>query len=102
MGLTVKLTPCFYYYIGIKRPERLVGIDVYQPVKTGVYVKLGQYSSEYDVPNAVARLVLARIQDCLPAWAGVNDQGEYFTSRQYTRSEVEMVNYHPQHLFRIN
>ena len=89
-------------YFGIKRPERLSGIDVYQPVRSGVYVKPGEYSSEYDVPNAVARLALARIQECLPAWAGVNDSGHYFTSRQYTRSEIAMVNYHPQHLFTIN
>lgn len=89
-------------YFGIKRPESLVEVDVYQPVSKGVYVKSGQYSSEYDVPNAVARLALARIQDSLPAWAGVNDKGEYFSSRQYTRSEVAMVNYHPQHLFTIN
>ena len=89
-------------YFGIKRPERLADIDVYQPVRSGVYVKPGEYSSEYDVPNAVARLALARIQDCLPAWAGVNDSGQCFTSRQYTRSEIAMVNYHPQHLFTIN
>ncbi len=89
-------------YFGIKRPERLVSLDVYQPVRSGVYVKPGEYSSEYDVPNAVARLALARIQECLPAWAGVNDSGHYFTSRQYTRSEIAMVNYHPQHLFTIN
>ena len=89
-------------YFGIKRPERLVGVDVYQPVKKGVYVKPGLYSSEYDVPNAVARLALARIQDCLPAWAGVNNKGEYFSARQYTRAEVAKVSYHPQHLFTIN
>ena len=89
-------------YFGIKRPDRLVGVDVYQPVTHGVYVKPGQYSSEYDVPNAVARLALARIQDSLPAWAGVNDKGEYFSARQYTRSELAAVSFHPQHLFTIN
>ena len=89
-------------YFGIKRPERLDGIDVYQPVREGVYVKPGEYSSEYDVPNAVARLALSRIQGELPAWAGVNEKGEYFSARQYTRDEVSIVNYHPQHLFTIN
>ena len=89
-------------YFGIKRPKKLVEVDVYQPVTKGVYVKPGEYSSEYDVPNAVARLALAKIQESLPAWAGVNDKGEHFSARQYTRSEVAMVNYHPQHLFTIN
>ena len=89
-------------YFGIKRPEYLVGVDVYQPVRQGVYVKPGQYSSEYDLANAVARLALARIQDELPAWAGVNEQGEYFSARTYTRSELAAVSFHPQHLFTIN
>ena len=89
-------------YFGIKRPEHLVGVDVYQPVRQGVYVKPGQYSSEYDLANAVARLALARIQDELPAWAGVNEQGEYFSARTYTRSELAAVSFHPQHLFTIN
>lgn len=89
-------------YFGIKRPEHLVGVDVYQPVRQGVYVKPGQYSSEYDLANAVARLALARIQDELPAWAGVNDQGGYFSARTYTRSELAAVSFHPQHLFTIN
>lgn len=89
-------------YFGVKRPEHLVGVDVYQPVRQGVYVKPGQYSSEYDLANAVARLALARIQDELPAWAGVNDQGEYFSARTYTRSELAAVSFHPQHLFTIN
>lgn len=89
-------------YFRVKRPERLHEIDIYTPVSKGIYVQRGEHSSEYDVPNAVARLALARIQDCLPAWAGVNDSGQYFSSRSYTRSEVAMVNYHPQHLFTIN
>lgn len=105
-----ELQDCYTYieraflcdYFGIKRPEHLVGVDVYQPVRQGVYVKPGQYSSEYDLANAVARLALARIQDELPAWAGVNEQGEYFSARTYTRSELAAVSFHPQHLFTIN
>lgn len=89
-------------YFGIRRPERLKDLDVYEPVRKGVFVKRGEYSSEFDIANAVARLCLTRIQDYLPAWAGVNNKGEYVVARNYSRSEVAMVNFHPQHLFTIN
>ena len=89
-------------YFGIRRPDHLKVLDIYEPVCKGVYVHRGEYSSEYDIPNAVARLCLARIQDCLPAWAGVNSDGEFVVARNYSRAEVAMVNFHPQHLFTIN
>ena len=89
-------------YFGIRRPDHLKDLDIYEPVCKGVYVHRGEYSSEYDIPNAVARLCLARIQDCLPAWAGVNSDGEFVVARSYSRAEVAMVNFHPQHLFTIN
>ena len=89
-------------YFGIRRPDHLKDLDIYEPVSKGVYVRRGEYSSEYDIPNAVARLCLARIQDCLPAWAGVNSDGEFVVARNYSRAEVAMVNFHPQHLFTIN
>ena len=89
-------------YFGIRRPDHLNDLDIYEPVCKGVYVHRGEYSSEYDIPNAVARLCLARIQDCLPAWAGVNSDGEFVVARNYSRAEVAMVNFHPQHLFTIN
>lgn len=89
-------------YFGIRRPDRLKDLDIYEPVRNGIYVKRGQYSSEYDVPNAVARLCLTRVQDQLPVWAGVNNDGEFVVARSYTRSEVAMVNFHPQHLFTVN
>ena len=89
-------------YFGIKRPDHLKDLDIYEPVHKGIFVKHGEYSSEYDIANAVARLCLLRIQDELPAWAGVNSKGEFVVARNYTRNEVDMVNFYPQHLFTIN
>lgn len=89
-------------YFKIKRPTWLKDLDIYQPVPKGIYVKRGQYSDEYEIPNAVARLVLQRIQDSLPAWAGTNNKGEFVIARKYTRKEVALVSFFPQHLFTIN
>ena len=89
-------------YFGIRRPDRLKDIDIYEPARSGVYVRRGEYSSEYDIANAVARLCLTRVQDQLPVWSGVNSEGEFVVARNYSRSEVAMVNFHPQHLFTLN
>jgi hypothetical protein len=89
-------------YFGIRRPDHLKNLDVYEPVPQGIFVKRCRYSSEYDVANAVARLCLIRIQDELPAWAGVNNKGELVVARSYSRSDVSAMNFHPQHLFTIN
>lgn len=89
-------------YFKIRRPDRLKDVDIYEPVAKGIYVKRGQYSSEYEIPNAVARLVLQRVQDYLPAWGGANSKGEFVIARNYTRKEVALVSFQPQHLFTIN
>jgi hypothetical protein len=89
-------------YFRIKRPAHLLNLDVYAPVSKGFYVKKSDYSEEHEIPNAVARLALARIQDELPVWSSINQQGEFVVARTYTRAEVAMVNFFPQHLFTIN
>lgn len=89
-------------YFKIKRPGWLKDTDIYQPVAKGIYVKRGQYSDEYEIPNAVARLVLQRIQEYLPAWGGADSEGKFVIARNYTRKEVALVSFQPQHLFTIN
>lgn len=96
-------------YFGIERPEELRAVDVIAAAATDedpshpVLVEPdaeGKLSS-YGTANAVARLLLSRIQSRLPQW-GVTRNGEVVLSRQHRRAKTRQVDPLPQFLFEIN
>lgn len=88
-------------YFGIKRPEALNGLDIYKET-SGIYARRARYSSEFEIPNAVARIALSRVQNGLPSWACTNSEGEILVARQYSDHENRVVELLPQYLFTIN
>ena len=60
------------------------------------------YYSDFAVSNAVARLVLSKIQERLPQWAVGNKEGGLDFARSYTPKRQAKVDLLPQFQFMIN
>lgn len=58
--------------------------------------------TEFSLPNAVARIALARIQHRLPQWGAVLADGTLILGRRLRKSSARRVTFLPQHLFTIN
>lgn len=96
-------------YFSVGRPEALQALEVCtdaagdedpsRPVL--VEPDASGDSSDHGTANAVARLLLSRIQERLPQWGVVKD-GEVILSRQHRRAKTRQVDPLPQFLFGIN
>ena len=88
-------------YFGIVRPDSLKDLDIYEPVRE-IYARRSKDFPEYDIPNAVARLALQRVQDYLPARGETESKGDFIIASDYTWNDVFLVSYQPQYLFTID
>src|SRR5262245_51188908 len=96
-------------YFGLERPEELQAIDVSAPDGANddpeqpvlVEPDADKHVSTYGVANAVARLLLARVQSRLPQWiARKND--EIVLGRRHRKPKTRQVDPLPRFLFAIN
>lgn len=87
-------------YFGIVRPHPLKEVDIYAPATAGIHVTR-HGSCQFDIPHAVARLALSRIQKDLPQWASCGG-GEILLGRDIHPHHVRKMELRPHHLFSIN
>jgi hypothetical protein len=96
-------------YFGIDRPAELRGLDVLAPTASDddpehpvlVEPNAEGEASRYGPANAVARLLLERVQSRLPQWVGRKD-GEIVYGRKHRGAKKRRIDPLPQLLFRIN
>ena len=96
-------------YFGMERPEELRAVDVLarggtsDDPKEPVLVEpdADRQSSTNGAANAVARLLLARIQSRLPQWM-TRKEGKLVSARQHRKAKSRQVDPLPQFLFEIN
>ena len=87
-------------YFELGRPDRLKEVDICAPAAAGVHVtRHGR--GQLDIPHAVARLALSRIQKSLPQWAG-SCGGDVLLGRDIHPHHVRKMELRPRHLFSIN
>jgi len=94
-------------WLGIAPPEFAAEIDILAQIdgpEDGPITLASDYTGElghYAVDSAVARLVLAGVQQRLPQWAAVyEDRVEL--AREYTQKPARKIDFIPQFLFEIN
>lgn len=95
---TEKAILCDYFQI--ERPDELKVLNIFAEAP-GVYAKKAQYGSKFNIPNAVARIALSRVQDALPAWA-CYQEGNISVARTYSQPEDRAVELLPLYLITIN
>ncbi|MEI8033514.1 MAG: hypothetical protein WCH05_09235 [Chlorobiaceae bacterium] len=88
-------------YFGIERPDRLKGIDIYAPVKRWIFIKKEANEEQLEIPHAVARLALGKIQNRLPQWYCSRGDDVMF-GREITPHEQRQEAFFPRALFTIN
>lgn len=96
-------------YFGVERAETLRALEVRtdaagdedpgRPVL--VEPDASGDASDHGTANAVARLLLSRIQERLPQWGAVKE-GEVILSRRHRLAKTRQVDFLPQSLFAIN
>jgi hypothetical protein len=93
-------------YFCITRPEALLTLDVELPQEgNGIYVEEpngSQFVEDSPLRNAVARIALGVIQNRLPQWGMVDENGTVTLSRERFERPIRNVVLLPQHLFTIN
>ena len=101
-----------YDWLGLERPESLesVALTLYEEGngqdgpsgRVRLMKSDGGYSDENSLSNAVARLVLSKIQDRLPQWAAVYADGRVNLARTYRPKRDAIIEPLPRFLFEIN
>jgi hypothetical protein len=99
-----------FEWLGIRRPPSLYGINIEScsddsdeasgPIRLirDMYGHYGNFAES----NAVARLVLSRVQGRLPQWAAVHEDGRVDLARSHTPKRLAKVNIVPRFQFMIN
>ena len=93
-------------YFGIPLDKAQAGLDFWEADgNESIHLEEGLDSDHDDdraICNAVARLLLAAVQDRLPNWSAIRSDGEFVTTREKRTYGVNRVAFLPIHLFTIN